>query len=424
VTPAPLHDRHVIIFHRWRDNFADYTRYLDHRANRVTYVSTPVSRDAVPAEATEVVVVADTQDFAAVRGAIAGAVARHGRPAAVIALQEGDFAVVARLREEFGALGRKPDQLHHLLHKHAMLEAASATGVAVPRYELVTSPRALAEFADQVGWPVIVKRMYGGASKGVRRIDGPAQLADHPVSPDRPLLAQRHLSYPIHHVDGIWDGERLGPWRLSRYLNVPGGVANGCLAFNYGEPFGSVEVDDPVALQVVGDFLAALVPGMSREPWMFHLEVFLTDDAVPRCLFLEVGPRPGGGEVPFIWRELHGIDVMEWEFALQCEQRPAVRPIAADTPVGGMLLVPLTVPRPCRVVEARSMLGSVPGLYAERIPAQGTEIPASDASYELVGGRFRYRGTSTAEVAAQVLATAAAYRVRCEPLPPEVSRAA
>lgn len=413
---APLRDQHVIIFHRWRDAFADYRRYLDHEANRVTYVTTPVSRDAVPAGAAEVVVVADTQDGAAVRAALAGPVARFGPPAAVIALQEGDFAVVAELRAEFGALGRKPADLHHFLHKHAMLDAAAATGVEVPAYELVGSKAELARFAVLAGWPVITKKMYGGASKGVRRLDGPADLPHAVVDAGHPLLVQQHLPHRVYHVDGIWDGRQLGPWRLSAYLNTPGSVTHGCLPFSYGEPIGSVEVDDPVRRAVVATFLARLVPGMSRRPWIFHLEVFLTEEKQPRCIFLEVGARPGGAEIPFIWRELHGVDIMAWEFALQCERPPALRRIPTRTPVGGWLLVPLTAPRPCRVMGSTSMLGTGRTLYAEAVPEPGTLIPASDASYELVGGRFRFRGTTTAEVAEQILATARDYRVRCEPV--------
>jgi hypothetical protein len=193
-------------------------------------------------------------------------------------------------------------------------------------------------------------------------------------------------------------------------------VTQGCLPFSYGEPIGSVEVDDPVRRAVVARFLARLVPGMSRQPWIFHLEVFLSEEPRPRCVFLEVGARPGGAEIPFIWRELHGVDIMAWEFALQCERPPALRRIPTRTPIGGWLLVPLTAPRPCRIAGSTSMLGTAQSLYAEAVPRAGTLVPASDASYELVGGRFRFRGTSTAEVAEDILATARDYQVRCEPL--------
>jgi biotin carboxylase len=409
-------DGHVVVLNRWRDSFAEYARYLDHDVARVTYVTTGVGRAAVPANAREVVVVEDLFDHAEVRAALEPAVRAHGRPEAVVALQEGDFAVAAALRAEFGARGRKPADLHHFLDKHAMLLAAQATGVPVPRFELVTDRAGLTRFADQVGWPVVVKSLQGRASTGVRRLDSADAVdrLDLRCDPEHPLLAQEYLPHPIHHLDGVHlGGGELGPWRLNRYLNVPGAATLGPLAFALGEPVGSVELDDPALLAAAGEFLRRLLPGMSADPWVFHLEVFLTPQG--EFVFLEVGCRPGGGEIPFVWRDVHGIDLMECEFALQCGETPDLLPFDTDEPVGGCLHVPLDRPAPCRVVSANGMVGD-DGPYSEWIPAVGSVIPRAAGSYEFVGGRFRHRGATTAEVAAKVLATAAAYRVVTEPV--------
>ena len=414
-------DGHVVVLNRWRDSFAEYARYLDHDVARVTYVTTGVGRAAVPANAREVVVVEDLFDHAEVRAALEPAVRAHGRPEAVVALQEGDFAVAAALRAEFAAHGRKPADLHHFLDKHAMLLAARRTGVPVPRFELVADRAALTRFADEVGWPVVVKSLQGRASTGVRRLDSADAVdrLDLRCDPEHPLLAQEYLPHPIHHLDGVHlGGGELGPWRLNRYLNVPGAATLGPLAFALGEPVGSVELDDPALLAAAEEFLRRLVPGMSADPWVFHLEVFLAPDG--EFVFLEVGCRPGGGEIPFVWRDVHGVDLMACEFALQCGETPDLLPFDADEPVGGCLHVPLDRPAPCRVVAATGVVGTgvvgEDGPYSEWIPAVGSVIPRAAGSYEFVGGRFRHRGTSTAEVAAKVLATAAAYRVVTEPV--------
>ncbi|TQM85251.1 biotin carboxylase [Saccharothrix saharensis] len=409
-------DGHVVVLNRWRDSFAEYARYLDHDVARVTYVTTDVGRAAVPPNAREVVVVADLLDHAEVRAALEPALRDHGRPEAVVALQESDFAVAAALREEFSARGRTRADLHHFLDKHAMLLAAQRTGVPVPRFELVTDAAGLTRFAGRVGWPVVVKSLQGRASTGVRRLDSADAVdrLDVPFDAEHPLVAQEYLPHRIYHVDGVHlGGGVLGPWRLNAYLNVPGGVTRGPLAFAMGEPVGSVEVDDPTVLAEVEKFLRVLVPGMSVDPWVFHLELFLTPDG--EWVFLEVGCRPGGGEIPFVWRDVHRVDLMECEFSLQCGETPELAPFDADEPVGGCLHVPLDRPAPCRVVAAESMV-SFDGPYSEAIPAVGTVIPRTAGSYEFVGGRFRHRGGSTAEVAARVLATAATYRVVSEPV--------
>lgn len=413
---VPLHNVHVIIFNRWRDKYADYLAYLDHASCTVTYVTTEIGRSAVPAEATDILVLDDLTDYDAVRAAIEPAVTRHGIPEAVIALQESDLAVASRLRAEFGSRGRRPEELHHFLDKEAMLAAARRTGVATPASELIHCTDELEKFAAEHGWPVIAKRLQGRASTGIQRLNGPDDLAGLAIDADNPVVAQEYLPHRVCHVDGIYTGQELGPWRLSSYENVPDPATTGPLAFMLGEPVGSVEIDDPAANAAVEKFLRVVVPGMSAKPWVFHLELFLAPagDGFD-CVFLEVGCRPGGGDIPFVWREVHGIDLMELEFHLQCDVLPRLRPFQADEPVGGCLLVPLCGPRPCRIVSAPSMVAT-PGPYAEVLPEAGSVVPDLRGTYEFIGGRFRYRGRSTAEVTRQILATAADYEVRLEPV--------
>jgi hypothetical protein len=57
----------------------------------------------------------------------------------------------------------------------------------------------------------------------------------------------------------------------------------------------------------------------------------------------------------------------------------------------------------------------VPGPYAEALLRPGDILPAADAYYEHVGGRFRFRGRTTAEVEVALAATARDFRVGAEP---------
>jgi hypothetical protein len=61
------HRPHVVIVNRWRERYAEYARYLDHDAHRVTYVATEVGLGAVPAEAAAVALVQKTDDLESVR---------------------------------------------------------------------------------------------------------------------------------------------------------------------------------------------------------------------------------------------------------------------------------------------------------------------------------------------------------------------
>jgi hypothetical protein len=129
----------------------------------------------------------------------------------------------------------------------------------------------------------------------------------------------------------------------------------------------------------------------------------------------------GGAEIPFIWRDLHGYDLMEAAFRIQLEQHIQAGPELPGTvrEVGGWLLIPAPVARPCVIQEAPSMLGRDPGPYSETLLRPGDVLPAADAYYEHVGGRFRFRGRSSPEVEAALIATASNFRVRAGSLRPD-----
>jgi hypothetical protein len=104
-----------------------------------------------------------------------------------------------------------------------------------------------------------------------------------------------------------------------------------------------------------------------------------------------------------------GLDARPWAGVLGAGSGPAV---------GGFLLVPAPATRPCRITEVTSMLHRQPGPYAEGLLTPGEVLPAADAYYEHVGGRFRFRGTTSAEVEEAIIGTAEDFRVSAEAVAP------
>jgi hypothetical protein len=225
---------------------------------------------------------------------------------------------------------------------------------------------------------------------------------------------QAYCADPIYHVDGVFDGGDVVTYRASRYVNT-------CLGFRSGSVLGSVEEDDPVLHRAIGEATARFLAALSDAPTVFHLEIFVGLEgpgAQPVCTFLEVGARTGGAEIPFVWREVHGYDLMEAATRIQLGwDIPSVRAAGPAGGIGGWLLVPAPAARPCRITEATPMVGRVPGPYAESVLRPGQVLPAADAYYEHVGGRFRFRGTTSAEVENAIVTTAAHYRVGAQPVP-------
>ncbi|WP_261800851.1 hypothetical protein [Streptomyces sp. PBH53] len=223
---------------------------------------------------------------------------------------------------------------------------------------------------------------------------------------------QEYCPDDIVHIDGLWTGDRLGPWRASRYVNT-------CVDFTQGQALGSVELDDPALLAALGEFTARVAGALSTEPWVFHLEAFVGTGAGgrPAIRFLEAGYRVGGAEIPFVWREVHGIDLMRAAADIQLGRSPEL-PVPERWRTGGWLLVPSPVPAPCRVLghELPDPQDPAEAPYAAVVPAVGQVIPRV-GGYEHVGARFRFRGGSSGEVEKAVLRTAAQFRMECAPHP-------
>lgn len=396
---------HLIVIHRWTDRYADYAAYLDHSSHRVSYVTTEQAMRHLPVDrAAGVRLVASTEDAKAVREAVDALVERCGPPTHVVALQETDLDLAAELREEFDLPGMRGEDLRPLRDKLLMARRLEEAGLPVPPTAEAPDHAAVAAFADRHGWPVLVKPRRGTASVGVTRLDSPERLASYTFPRETDLLVQPWLPDRVLHVDGVFTGEGLGAWRASRYLST-------CLDFTQGAALGSVEIDDAGALGRIGELTAATVRALFTGPSVFHLELFESDTGA--LTVLETGARPGGAEVPFVWREVHGIDLMAVAFAHQTGTT-VTPPDSPAARVGGWLLVPPSVPMPCRVLAVSAPDGES---YARVLPDAGALMRGG--GYEHAGARFRFSGRSSAEVEAAVRRTAGAATLTCTPVEPE-----
>ncbi|MEU7769689.1 hypothetical protein AB0B25_32200, partial [Nocardia sp. NPDC049190] len=191
---------------------------------------------------------------------------------------------------------------------------------------------------------MIVKPRLGLASRGVIQLNSSFDAAQLVESAAEPRLVQQFCPDDILHIDGLWTGAELRPWRASRYLTK-------CADFDRAGVLSSVEIDDRDLLAHLEVFTGTVCAELSgADPLVFHLEVFLgrERDGVPRIQFLEIGARPGGSEIPFLWREVHGYDLMAAAADIQLGRRPRSDPLPSSR-VAGWLLVKPSIPLPCTV---------------------------------------------------------------------------
>jgi len=416
---TPRDRQHVVVIHRWVGTVADYATALDHVATRVSYVVPHAGRASFPAELAHDVEyvttsghpIATDADAATYLRAVRALEQRVGPVDRLVALHEGDLLAAAAVREALHLPGARTADVEPFRDKVVMAQRVTGEGLAVPATEAVTGHGQLRDFGDRHGWPVFVKARAGTGSAAAARLDGPADVAAVPLHDDEERVVQPYVPGDVLHVDGVWTGDRLGAWRASAYVGTCYGFGRG----DRGDVLGSVEIDDPRVLAAVARATATALARLTTSATVFHLELIARDGDPTDLVFLEAAARVGGAEIPYLWRDVHGLDLVAAAVHLQlggtADDLPGSTP--ADQ-VAGWLIVPPTAPPPCRVVARDSQL-THPAVVAEVLPTVGTAIP-DVGGYELTGARFRLRGRTSQEVRDAVEEIARGFTLVTEPL--------
>ena len=132
---------------------------------------------------------------------------------------------LAQVREQFGIPGMDAATARNFRDKAQMKSVLRAAGVPCARYRLADSAAAAAGFADEVGYPLVVKPPAGAGAKSTFRLDDAGDLKvwldAAPPTPGSPALLEEFLtgdegSYDSVMTDGqvVWDS-------VSRYLPTP-----------------------------------------------------------------------------------------------------------------------------------------------------------------------------------------------------------
>ncbi|MFD4440991.1 acetyl-CoA carboxylase biotin carboxylase subunit family protein [Nocardia sp. NPDC058519] len=382
---------HIVVVNRW-PRFADgvrwdneltrYEDFLDHVGNQVSYIVD--ANGAAGVLVGEPLIahleqVEDVNDVALLRAAVRRTAERVGRVDRLIALSEFTLGVAAQVREDLAIPGPTTAEVARYRDKVRMKQVLADAGIRVPRFVSCGSPDQVRAFADRYGFPVVLKPVDGAASIGVHKVADPAALDQVLASIDLSgYEVEEFVDGTIYHVDGYADGEaRIDFQVVSRYVND-------CLSFAGGAPLGSVVVQRSELRARIEEFTQRCIEALALRTTPFHLELFVTAD--DELVFLEVGGRVGGAEVPHLLNKLFGINLYEvWLRALAEQPVPSL--VKVGDPSGGWLVVPK--PDRCvRVVEAGSMRAEVPIIWRELLPAPG-EVLDPGGSYDAVhSGRF------------------------------------
>ena len=95
----------------------------------------------------------------------------------IVCLWEPGMSLAASLRERFALLGLDRAQTQLFRDKEAMKRTLDRAGVRTPRHEAATTARQVAEAAERIGFPIIVKPIAGAGSAHTYRVDDAEELS-------------------------------------------------------------------------------------------------------------------------------------------------------------------------------------------------------------------------------------------------------
>ena len=227
----------------------------------------------------------------------------------IVALDDFDVEKAAYLREEFRIPGMGQTTARFFRDKLAMRVRAHDAGVPVPRFSDLFNNQRLADFANHVEYPCLVKPRGEASATGITKVHSAEHLWQvvHDLGDKRhKYLVEQFRPGDVYHVDAISVDGKLEFCQVSRYLDTPFEVAHG------GGIFRSVSVpydhSDARALrEQTGEVLEAFSMQFSAS----HTEWIKLPSG--EFVFLETASRVGGAHVAEMVEAATGVSLWaEW----------------------------------------------------------------------------------------------------------------
>ncbi len=386
-----------LIINRFADEYSRYASYLDDVDAQLWLISTKI--EGMPglrrSDFAKVDRVAGL-DWETVKQALdadrtAAAAIRH-----VVAISEYDLELGAAVRDYLGVKGYSTEYICRFKDKGYSKSLVTGGGVRTPDW-MPVRPGMSAQSIDALwSYPVVVKPISGAASSGVRVCGSREELQEKldGLDPALEWEAETFISGPLYHCDGYVENGVVGYLSTSKYLGS-------CASFNDGEPLGSVSIQHTAQAQILAEGVVRSLRALGLENGVFHLEAFIDRG---EFVFLEVGHRPGGGEILWVTERYGGVDLMSAAVRLSCEAPALHAGAAAPPPAAGSFgwVMCSAMGQTGKVVHSITARGVLPeGLTIARAAFPGQVVP-EDPEYDFTGVSAHVYAASPAEATAAI----------------------
>jgi len=233
---------------------------------------------------------------------------RHGEPYRVIGILEAMMVQLAAARERFGVAGTSVKTATLFREKAEMKDALRAAGIPVARHRLVTDAADARAFAEDIGYPLVLKPPAGMGAKATFRVRSHAELgaalASAQVGPNAPVLVEEMLHGTEHSFETITVGGEPRVSSVSDYRP-------GCLEV-LENPWIQWAVvlpreTDTAAYAKAREIGYSAIRALGLEDGMTHMEWFERRDGT--LAVGEIAARPPGPQLCQMTGLVHDIDI-------------------------------------------------------------------------------------------------------------------
>jgi biotin carboxylase len=257
----------------------------------------------------------------------------YGKLHRVLGILEPMQVQLAQVREALGVPGPTVETADLFRDKARMKDELRRHGLPCARHRTITTLADAGEFAEHVGYPLVLKPLAGMGCKATWRINGPDELrsALEAVRPsaENPVLAEEFLRGREYSFETVTVGGEARFQSFTRYLPTPLEVVeNPWIQWVVLHPriIDGPEFDDARALGV------RAVKALGLEAGFTHMEWFRREDGT--LAIGEIAARPPGANIVSGNNYVHDADLYRaWARAVVDEafDGPYVRKYAVGT---------------------------------------------------------------------------------------------
>lgn len=216
---------------------------------------------------------------------------------------------LAEAREMLGVEGMSAEAAHNFRDKSRMKNVLRAAGVPCARHRLAHDEAEGWSFAEEVGYPLVLKPPAGAGAQGTFRVDDGAAFGEalgiSAPTRQQPVLIEEFITGEEHSLETISLGGQAVWHSLTHYYPTPLEVLRNpwiqwCLLLPR-------EIDGP-QYDDIRQAAGAALTALGMDTGLTHMEWFRRRDG--SVAISEVGARPPGAQITTLVSRAHDIDFL------------------------------------------------------------------------------------------------------------------